>query len=128
MSLQSLAPIAFVPTRNAEAARRFYESTLGLTFVTDDNFAMVFRVGQAQTILRIVRAPEFQPLPFTLLGWEVPDIEATVDELQAKGVEFLRFSFFEQDERGIWRAPNGDTVAWFKDPDGNTLSLSKHGN
>lgn len=131
MPLSEHAPIAFIPTNKAEAARNFYEQTLGLRFISDDKFAMVFRVGPGTsssegTMLRLVRAGEFTPAPFTIFGWEAPDIENTIDELKSKGVEFLRFSFFEQDERSIWRAPNGNAVAWFKDPDGNTLSVSKH--
>jgi catechol 2,3-dioxygenase-like lactoylglutathione lyase family enzyme len=126
MPLTNHTPIAFIPTNNPEAARTFYEQTLGLTFVSDDQFALVFRVGPTQTMLRVVRTGEFTPAPFTIFGWEVTDIHATVAELSAKGVEFLRFSFLEQDEAGVWSAPGGAKVAWFKDPDGNTLSLSFH--
>lgn len=127
MPLAQHAPISFIPTAKPEAARRFYEETLGLRFVSDDEFAMIFRVGPGEgAMLRVVRAGNFTPAPFTIFGWEAPEIEETIDELRSKGIEFLRFSFFEQDERGIWRAPNGNAVAWFKDPDGNTLSLSKH--
>jgi catechol 2,3-dioxygenase-like lactoylglutathione lyase family enzyme len=127
MSLATLNPISFIPTNKPEAARVFYEQTLGLTFVSEDQFALVFRVGPTQTmLLRIVRSGEFTPAPFTIFGWEVTDIYATVAELTAKGVEFSRFSFLEQDEAGIWNAPGGPKVAWFKDPDGNTLSLSYH--
>ena len=77
-------------------------------------------------MLRVVRAGTFTPAPFTIFGWEVEDIHATVAELTGKGIEFLRFSFFEQDADGVWKAPDGSSVAWFKDPDGNTLSLSQH--
>jgi len=126
MTLTTHDPIAFIPTKNAEAARTFYETTLGLTFVSDDNFALVFRVGPTQTMLRVVRTGAFTPAQFTIFGWETPDIEADVEALTAKGIEFLRFAYFEQDALGIWTAPNGNKVAWFKDPDGNTLSLSSH--
>lgn len=125
MSLVSNAPICFIPTNKPEEARRFYEETLGLTFIEDDQFAIVFHVGTTKTMLRVVRAPNFEPCPFTIFGWETRDIEATVDDLKGRGVEFLRYGFFEQDERGIWRT-SGAAVAWFKDPDGNTLSVSKH--
>jgi predicted enzyme related to lactoylglutathione lyase len=77
-------------------------------------------------MLRVVRTGAFTPAPFTIFGWEVEDIHATIAELTAKGVEFLRFSFFQQDEAGVWTSPDGSQVAWFKDPDGNTLSLSRH--
>lgn len=127
MSLADNPPIAFIPTRNADAARAFYEHTLGLPFESDDTFAMVFRTGPAPGImLRVVRAPEFTPFPFTILGWEVPDIVASVTELSARGVTFLRFGYFPQDEHAIWTAPGGARIAWFKDPDGNTLSISQH--
>jgi catechol 2,3-dioxygenase-like lactoylglutathione lyase family enzyme len=126
MSLASLNPIAFVPTSNADAARKFYEEVLGFTFVSQDQFAVVFRIGPTNTMLRVVCAGECKPAPFTILGWEVTDIHATIAELTAKGVEFMRYGFFEQDEAGVWDAPGGSKVAWFKDPDGNTLSLSYH--
>jgi hypothetical protein len=72
-------------------------------------------------------APEYKPAPFTILGWQVSEIEKMVAGLKGKGVHFERFGFFEQDELGIWTAPTGDKVAWFKDPDGNVLSVSQHG-
>jgi catechol 2,3-dioxygenase-like lactoylglutathione lyase family enzyme len=78
-------------------------------------------------MIRIVRAPDFTPFPFTLLGWQVPDIDAAVADLTAKGVQFARYSFLEQSPAGIWTAPgNAARVAWFPDPDGNLLSLSQH--
>ena len=126
MPLATLSPIAFIPTNNPEAARTFYETTLGLTFVSDDNFALVFRVGPTQTMLRVVRTGAFTPAQFTIFGWESPDVAADVQALTARGINFLRFAYFEQDALGIWTAPNGNKVAWFKDPDGNTLSLSSH--
>ena len=126
MLLTTITPIAFIPTNNPEAARTFYETTLGLTFVSDDNFALVFRVGPTQTMLRIVRSGDFTPAQFTIFGWEVDDVHSQVSELAAKGIKFLRFSIFSQDEDAVWTAPNGAEVAWFKDPDGNTLSISNH--
>jgi len=126
MPLTHKTPIAFIPTAKPEAARAFYEHTLGLTFVSDDHFAIVFRVGPTQTMLRVVRTGDFTPAPFTIFGWEVEDLHATIAALTEKGVEFLRFSFFPQDEAGVWTAPDGSRIAWFKDPDGNTISLSNH--
>jgi predicted enzyme related to lactoylglutathione lyase len=134
MPLTTNTPIAFIPTAKPEAARAFYEHTLGLTFVSDDDFALVFRVGLSQPpaeahsgiMLRVVRSGPFTPAPFTIFGWEVEDIDAAIAELTAKGVEFLRYGFFPQDEHGVWNAPDGSQIAWFKDPDGNTLSLSHH--
>ena len=128
MQLAMLSPIGFIPTQNPEAARAFYEDTLGLRFESEDSFATVFRLGpEPGTMLRVVRLPQpFTPASYTIFGWEVEDIETAIDELAAKGVSFLRYGFFQQDERGIWVAPGGAKVAWFNDPDGNTLSLSCH--
>lgn len=127
MGLKNNLPVGFIPTKDAEAARHFYENVLGLTFVSDDRFALVFNIGpEPSSMLRIVRIQDFTPLQFTIFGWEVDDIHATVAELSAKGVEFLRFGFLEQDEHGVWLAPGGSQVAWFQDADGNTLSLSHH--
>jgi catechol 2,3-dioxygenase-like lactoylglutathione lyase family enzyme len=116
--------VACVPTRNAEKARAFYEGVLGLRFVKDDGFAMVFDANEI--MIRIAKAPEFKPAQFTILGWQVSEIENVVRGLQKRGVHFEIFGFFKQDELGIWTAPNGDKVAWFKDPDGNVLSVSQH--
>jgi catechol 2,3-dioxygenase-like lactoylglutathione lyase family enzyme len=115
--------IVFVPTKDPAKARAFYEGTLGLRFVKDDGFAMVL---DANGIMVRVSKAEFTPVPFTILGWQVTEIEKMVKALQQKGVHFERFGFFEQDELGIWTAPTGDKVAWFKDPDGNLLSVSQH--
>jgi catechol 2,3-dioxygenase-like lactoylglutathione lyase family enzyme len=116
--------VAFVPTRDAEKARAFYEDVLGIRFIKDDGFALVFDANG--TMIRVAKAPEFKPFPFTLLGWQVSGIENVVRALKKKGVHFEIFGFFKQDELGIWTAPTGDKVAWFKDPDGNLLSVSQH--
>lgn len=127
MTLSACQPIGFIPTQKPEAARAFYEDVLGLRFESEDPFATVFRVGVAPgTMLRVVRMPEFTPASYTIFGWEVTSIEKAVDELIGSGVSLLRFSFLEQDERGIWHAPGGSSIAWFHDPDGNTLSVSQH--
>jgi catechol 2,3-dioxygenase-like lactoylglutathione lyase family enzyme len=116
--------VAFVPTKDTEKARAFYEGVLGLRFVKDDGFALVLDANGIK--VRVAKA-QFTPAPFTILGWQVSDIKKMVTGLQGKGVQFERFGFFEQDELGIWTAPTGDMVAWFKDPDGNVLSVSQHG-
>jgi len=121
--LGSLNIVAFVPTKDAEKARAFYEGVLGLRFVNDDGFALVFDANGI--MVRVARA-QFTPAQFTILGWQVKEIEKVVAGLQAKGVKFERFGFFEQDELGIWTAPGGSKVAWFKDPDGNVLSVAQH--
>ena len=116
--------VAFVPTRDPEKARPFYEGLLGLRFIKDDGFALV--LDPNGIMVRVAKAPEFKPAPFTILGWQVTGIEKVVTALQEKGVHFEIFGFLEQDKLGIWTAPTGDKVAWFKDPDGNVLSVSQH--
>jgi len=111
-------------TMKPEAAKAFYADTLGLKFVTDDGFALVF-AGENATI-RISRVPAIAPAQYAVLAFVVENIEASVDGLVAKGVTFARFGFFPQDERGIWAAPDGTKVAWFHDPDLNLLSVVKH--
>jgi catechol 2,3-dioxygenase-like lactoylglutathione lyase family enzyme len=122
--LSSEKLVAFVPTRDQKQARAFYKGVLGLTFVSEDTFALVLDANG--TNIRVANAPEFKPAQFTILGWMVSDIEITVTELQTKGIAFEKFGLNGQDERGIWSAPGGDKVAWFKDPDGNILSVSQH--
>ena len=116
--------VAFVAIADAEKARAFYEGVLGLTFVKDDGFALVFEANGI--MVRAAKMKEVKPLPFTVLGWQVVGIENVVRALAAKGVKFEVVGFFKQDESGIWTAPTGDKVAWFKDPDGNVLSVSEH--
>jgi catechol 2,3-dioxygenase-like lactoylglutathione lyase family enzyme len=116
--------VAFVSTKNSEKARAFYEGLLGLRFVKDDGFAIVLDANGI--MVRIAKMQEFTPAQFTVLGWQVSEIETVARALQAKGVHFELFGFFKQDELGIWTAPTGDKVAWFKDPDGNILSISQH--
>jgi catechol 2,3-dioxygenase-like lactoylglutathione lyase family enzyme len=116
--------IGFIPTRDAARARTFYEHTLGLRFISQDEFAVVFDANGS--MVRITIVGDFTPAPFTIFGWQVQDIEPEVAELTAKGVAFNRYGFLNQNEAGIWDAPGGARVAWFTDPDGNTLSLSQH--
>jgi len=115
--------VAFVPTTDYDKARAFYEGALGLRFVSNDGFAMVLDANGIT--IRVVKV-EFTPWPWTILGWEVPDIAAAAESLGGRGVKFEIYGFPGQDKNGIWTAPSGDKVAWFKDPDGNTLSISEH--
>jgi len=116
--------VAFVPITNSDEARAFYEGILGLRFVKDDGFALVLDANGI--MIRAAKMKEVAPAQFTILGWQVSDIENVVRALATKGVRFEIFGFFKQDELGIWTAPTGDKVAWFKDPDGNILSVSQH--
>jgi len=121
--LSNATLIAFAATRQPVAALEFYRDRLGLRLIEESQYALVFRAGT--TMLRVQLVAEFEPHQFTALGWDVPDIRKTVAELQTRDVPTLRFDFLEQDDAGIWWTPNGDGVAWFKDPDGNTLSLTQ---
>jgi catechol 2,3-dioxygenase-like lactoylglutathione lyase family enzyme len=116
--------VTFLITTNADAAIGFYRDKLGLKYLRDDGFALVFETDGV--MLRIARVPEFTPAQHTVLGWEAADIAATVDDLAARGIAFTRYPNMGQDERGICTFPGGDKVAWFKDPDGNVLSISQH--
>jgi catechol 2,3-dioxygenase-like lactoylglutathione lyase family enzyme len=115
--------VAFVATADPARARAFYSNTLGLRLTSEDAFALVFDAGG--TMLRVAVVPHVQAASYTVLGWIVPDIRLTMAELVARGVEFARFPGMGQDEHGAWKAPSGAIVAWFKDPDGNTLSLTE---
>ena len=115
--------IAFAATAKAEEALTFYRDRLGLTLVEESEYAIVFAGGG--TMLRLQRVAAFEPQPFTVLGWNVPDIRGTVAALGAAGINVERFDFMQLDEAGIWWTPGGDGIAWFKDPDGNTLSLTQ---
>jgi catechol 2,3-dioxygenase-like lactoylglutathione lyase family enzyme len=118
--------IGFVYTAEPEKARAFYDDVLGFRLLTDDQFALVFDANG--TMLRVGKGRQAPPAPGTVLGWEVDDIHAAIRELTARGVKFEQWNlpFMQQDELGAWTAPGGDRVAWFKDPDGNVLSISSH--
>jgi catechol 2,3-dioxygenase-like lactoylglutathione lyase family enzyme len=116
--------IGFIPTKDYTAARAFYEGKLGFQFVSLDQFALVMRIGGH--MIRISKIPNFTPLQGTILGWEVQDIEAVATWLKAQGVSPEKFPFAQDQELGIWTAPTGDRIAWFKDPDGNILGASQH--
>jgi catechol 2,3-dioxygenase-like lactoylglutathione lyase family enzyme len=122
--LASAKIIGFVPTKDSNLARHFYESKLGFHFVSDDEFALVMRADG--TTIRIAKVPDFTPARYTVLGWEVQNIQAVVTWLKERGVTFEAYPFIQDRELGIWTTPTGDKVAWFKDPDGNVLSVSQH--
>ena len=115
--------MGFVPARDLERARAFYEGVLELRVQYQDEYALVCSGGG--TTLRVQKVESFTPHPFTALGWTVPFIRKQIDQLVKRGVTFERFPYFEQDARGIWSPPSGALVAWFKDPDGNLLSLTE---
>jgi catechol 2,3-dioxygenase-like lactoylglutathione lyase family enzyme len=115
--------VAFVGVSDLDVAERFYGETLGLDLDDQRPASLVATVGS--TSLRITLVEQVHAVPYTVLGWNVPDIEATIDLLTLRGVSFTRYEGFEQDSRGIWTAPSGIRVAWFLDPDGNNLSVTQ---
>jgi catechol 2,3-dioxygenase-like lactoylglutathione lyase family enzyme len=117
--------IGFLTIVDVERAKQFYRDTLGLTLVREEPpYALVFDANGI--MLRLGMGKERAPVTGTVLGWQVPDAAAAVKELEQAGVRFERFNGLKQDELGIWTAPGGARVAWFKDPDGNILSVSEH--
>jgi catechol 2,3-dioxygenase-like lactoylglutathione lyase family enzyme len=125
MPLLSTSPIiAFIATTDAARSKEFYRDQLGLPLVSEDGFALVF--DAAGTMLRVQRVKDARVAQYTVLGWQVPDIAAKVEELEKAGVHFEHYGFPDQDEKGIWTAPgSGAKVAWFKDPDENILGLTQ---
>lgn len=122
--LANAAVMGFIPTRDFAEARAFYVDILGLAFVSQDEFAL--EVESNGTHIRIAKVQEFTPFPFTILGWRVPEIVPAVRSLADKGIIFECYQHLQHDEDSIWTAPGGTRIAWFRDPEGNTLSLSQH--
>ena len=114
--------MAFAPTIDPEKAIAFYRDTLGLSLLSQDSFAAAFDAHGI--MLRVSTVPKLTPQPFTILGWKVPDIVAAVKGLAAAGVQFERY-MDSQNELNVWTAPGGAKIVWFKDPDGNILSLTQ---
>ncbi len=119
--------IAFIATTQPERARGFYSEKLGLRLVEDTPYALVYDANG--TMLRIQKVQALTPAGYTVLGWHVDDIHETVEILLKQGVIFNSYPGLPQDEQGIWTTPDGNKIAWFGDPDGNTLSLTeiRHG-
>jgi catechol 2,3-dioxygenase-like lactoylglutathione lyase family enzyme len=115
--------VAFIPTTDFAKARAFYEGIIGLSVVQSDNFALVMDANGL--MVRITKVDSFTPQPFTILGWEVHNVAQMRERLKAKGIELERYPNLKQDAAGIWTSPSGAKVAWFKDPDGNVLSISQ---
>lgn|ERR1017187_7717783 len=114
---------AFVPTVKPREAKSFYKDILGLKLLSEDKYALEFDANGI--LLRVTPVPEFKPQAFTVLGWNVPDITSVIESLNNKGIMCERYTFLEQDDLGVWTSPGGSKVAWFKDPDGNVLSLTE---
>jgi catechol 2,3-dioxygenase-like lactoylglutathione lyase family enzyme len=121
--LESGSVVAFIAATDLDRARLFYEQRLGLPVIEQTDFACVFDANG--TMLRVTAVPGVTHAAYTVLGWRVADITATIQELTSQGVAFMRYDGLEQDEIGVWTTPGGDKVAWFSDPDGNVLSLTQ---
>ena len=119
----SLKIVAFAATSKPARARRFYRDTLGLPLVSEDEFALAFNAHG--TMLRVAIVQHVVAAEYTVLGWQVPDIVAAARRLRTAGVRLQRYPGMGQDKLGIWTSPSGARVAWFKDPDGNTLSITQ---
>ncbi len=115
--------IGFVATCDLDRSRAFYQDVLALSLLEQTDFACVFDAHGTQ--LRVTAVAQVARPGYTVLGWRVADIAATIDQLVSRGVQLARFEGMEQDHRGVWTTPNGDRVAWFTDPDGNVLSLTQ---
>lgn len=116
--------MAFAVTADSPGCRAFYEGKLGFAFVEEDEYAVVFNANG--TILRLQKAKAHTPAMYTVLGWKTSDIRATVAKLGSAGVKVERFEWMSiQDASGVATFANGDKVAWFKDPDGNVLSVAQ---
>jgi len=122
--LASSKLVGFVATTDPSRAKAFYRDVLGLLLISEDEYALVFDAHG--TMLRVAIVGEIVLAPYTVLGWQVSDVDTTVRGLTAKAVKFERYPWMEQNELGIWSAPSGAKVAWFKDRDGNLLSVSQH--
>ncbi len=114
---------AFVPTIKPNEAKSFYKDILGLKLLSEDNYALEFDANG--TLLRVTIVQDLKPHPFTILGWNVDNILSVIKQLNDKNIFCEQYGFLKQDDMGIWTSPNGSKVAWFKDPDGNVLSLTQ---
>ncbi len=121
--LKSAALVSFVGVTDLVRARHFYGGQLELSLRDESPFALVAAVGGG--MLRITAVEDVAHVPYTVLGWSVPDIDAAIHHLVSRGVTFTRYEAMDQDQLAVWTAPSGSRIAWFLDPDGNILSLTQ---
>lgn len=117
-------PIIFLATSNQAESKIFYESKIGLNFLSSDPYALVFNVGELELRIQVVNS--VVATPYTSLGWSINNLEKTIEKLSSNGVKFESYENIEQDKHNIWHSPSGAKIAWFKDPDNNILSLTEH--
>jgi catechol 2,3-dioxygenase-like lactoylglutathione lyase family enzyme len=123
MLMHSAPLMAFVGTAKPAMALAFYRDALQLPLMADEPFALVFDAHG--TMLRVTKVEQVKAAPYTVLGWQVDDILAAAKELAERGVTFEKYDGLKQDRSVVWTSPSGAKVAWFKDPDGNVLSLTQ---
>ena len=121
--LEDAKLVAFVATAEPERSKAFYRDVLGLRLVADEPWAIVF--DASGTMLRVQKVRSLPNIEHTVVGWQVADIRAVMRGLSERGIVFARYAFIEQDEDAVWTTPDGAQIAWFRDPDGNTLSLTQ---
>lgn len=121
--LAGLPPVGFLAARNLPRAQQFYSDTLGLPLLGDDGDALLFDCQG--TLLRVAKVSRFAPAAHTVFGWQVPDVNRIVGALASSGVRCEQYAGMTQERNGVWVAPSGARVAWFKDPEGNVLSLTE---
>lgn len=125
LDLDNASSVAFVYVADRARGVTFYRDTLGMTHVSADEFGDAFVFGAGS--MRLTPMPDWTPGPHPVIGWEVPDIDAAVVGLNAKGVAMTIYEGMGMDANGVWRAPGGRAaLAWFADPEGNCLMLSQH--
>jgi catechol 2,3-dioxygenase-like lactoylglutathione lyase family enzyme len=123
MMLHAANIVAFVATVDSARSRAFYEGVLGLRVISDDPFSTVYDANGVE--LRLQKVSAFTPQPHTSLGWSVSSIHDSVRAVASRGAVFEKYPHMKQDTDGVWDSPSGAKVAWFKDPDGNLLSLTQ---
>lgn len=122
--LEGAKLVAFAATTDGARAAAFYTTVLGLTLRYQDAFAVSLRSGDNE--VRLQKVERFTPQPFTALGWQVASVTDVVQRLREHGVTPERYAGLAQDVNGVWKAPSGARIAWFKDPDGNLLSVAEY--
>ena len=105
-----------------DKAREFYGETLGIETTVEEMGILTLHIAGDRPTL-VYPKPDFAPATYTILNFPVDDVDAAVDELAGRGVQFLRYDGFGQDERGISREEGGPPIAWFTDPAGNILAV-----
>ena len=122
--LEGARLVAFAATTDAPRAAAFYTTVLGLKLRYEDDFAV--SLDSEGVEVRLQKVERFDAQPFTTLGWQVAEISGVAERLLQHGVVPERYPWLDQDAMGVWQAPSGARVLWFRDPDGNLLSIAQY--